>query len=181
MACVFAPRGAVQEQAALAAESVARVVLLRTGVVLDPKGGALAQMLPPFKMFVGGPVGSGKQYMSWIHHEDECGLILHGLDDNMVHPQEAVDIDEKLRAAGVPVECHLYESTGHVAPVTALSFTLRMEATTLADVREFIDRTVAAGVGSKPVMNTPCNSVRDRKTWHWENPPRPHGPGADAT
>ena len=57
-----------------------RVVLLRTGIVLDPAGGALKQMLPPFKMFVGGPIGNGKQFMSWIHNEDEVGLILFALD-----------------------------------------------------------------------------------------------------
>lgn len=57
-----------------------RVVLLRTGIVLDAGGGALQQMLPPFKMFVGGPIGTGKQFMSWIHKEDEVGLILFALD-----------------------------------------------------------------------------------------------------
>jgi uncharacterized protein len=57
-----------------------RVVLLRTGIVLDKNGGALKQMLTPFKMFAGGPVGSGKQWMSWIHKEDEVGLILFALD-----------------------------------------------------------------------------------------------------
>jgi uncharacterized protein len=57
-----------------------RVVLLRTGVVLDKNGGALAKMLTPFKMCVGGPIGSGKQWMSWIHNEDEVGLILFALD-----------------------------------------------------------------------------------------------------
>jgi uncharacterized protein len=62
-----------------------RVVLLRTGIVLDKKGGALAQMLTPFKMFVGGKVGTGKQWMSWIHNEDEVGLILFALD----HPEIA--------------------------------------------------------------------------------------------
>ncbi len=60
-----------------------RVVLLRTGVVLDKAGGALAKMLTPFKMCVGGPIGSGKQWMSWIHNEDEVGLILFALD----HPE----------------------------------------------------------------------------------------------
>jgi uncharacterized protein (TIGR01777 family) len=60
-----------------------RVVFLRTGVVLDKNGGALKQMLTPFKMFAGGPVGSGKQWMSWIHNEDEVGLILFALD----HPE----------------------------------------------------------------------------------------------
>ena len=57
-----------------------RVALLRTGVVLDEKGGALAKMLTPFKMFVGGPIGDGKQYMSWIHHDDLTGQILFALD-----------------------------------------------------------------------------------------------------
>ena len=57
-----------------------RVVLLRTGVVLDKNGGALAKLLTPFKMGVGGPVGSGKQWMSWVHNDDLCGLILFALD-----------------------------------------------------------------------------------------------------
>ena len=57
-----------------------RVVLLRTGIVLDKNGGALGKMLLPFKMCVGGPIGSGKQWMSWIHNEDEVGLILFALD-----------------------------------------------------------------------------------------------------
>lgn len=57
-----------------------RTVLLRTGIVLDRNGGALAQMLTPFKLFVGGKVGSGRQFMSWIHNEDEVGLILFAID-----------------------------------------------------------------------------------------------------
>lgn len=66
-----------------AAANGARVASVRVGVVLDPAGGALAKMLTPFKMFVGGPIGSGKQYMSWIHNEDLCRLFLHILD----HPK----------------------------------------------------------------------------------------------
>ena len=69
-----------EKAAAAAANHGARVVLLRTGIVLDKHGGALAKMLTPFKMFVGGKVGSGKQWMSWIHAEDEVGLILFALD-----------------------------------------------------------------------------------------------------
>ena len=57
-----------------------RVVIIRVGVVLDKEGGALKQMMLPFKMFVGGPVGSGKQWVSWIHHDDLVGLILLALD-----------------------------------------------------------------------------------------------------
>jgi uncharacterized protein len=52
-----------------------RVVLLRTGVVLGHGGGALAKMTLPFKLFAGGPLGSGAQWMPWIHLEDEVGLI----------------------------------------------------------------------------------------------------------
>ena len=52
-----------------------RVVLVRTGVVLDRDGGALAKMLPPFRLGVGGPVAGGEQYMSWIHREDLVGMI----------------------------------------------------------------------------------------------------------
>lgn len=52
-----------------------RVVLLRTGIVLGKGQGALKKMVPPFKMFVGGPLGSGQQWMPWVHVDDEVGLI----------------------------------------------------------------------------------------------------------
>jgi uncharacterized protein (TIGR01777 family) len=61
-------------------ESGIRLVLLRVGVVLDKDAGALNKMLGPFRWFVGGPVGSGRQYVSWIHHADLSGLILLALD-----------------------------------------------------------------------------------------------------
>jgi hypothetical protein len=70
------------EQAALAARSHgARVCVLRTGVVLDGHSGALARMLPPFRLGVGGPVAGGRQYVAWIALEDICGLYLAALDD----------------------------------------------------------------------------------------------------
>lgn len=69
------------EAEAQAAEDMGiRVVLTRTGVVLDAHGGALAKMLPPFKLGVGGPVGSGRQYLPWIHLNDVAGGLLHVLD-----------------------------------------------------------------------------------------------------
>ena len=58
-----------------------RVVVLRTGVVLGRSGGALAQMLPPFKAGVGGPIGSGRQYFAWIHLHDLVNLIAVALQD----------------------------------------------------------------------------------------------------
>jgi uncharacterized protein (TIGR01777 family) len=69
------------EQAARAVESAGvRCVTVRVGVVLDKEGGALAALLTPFKLGAGGPAGSGKQWMSWIHHEDMTGLFLLALD-----------------------------------------------------------------------------------------------------
>lgn len=56
-----------------------RVAMLRFGIVLGAEGGALKQMVPPFKAGVGGPVGSGKQWVSWIHADDAVGLLLFAL------------------------------------------------------------------------------------------------------
>lgn len=68
------------EQTALTAqEQGVRVCLVRTGIVLG-KGGALAKMRIPFLLGGGGPIASGKQWMSWIHIDDEVGAILHLLD-----------------------------------------------------------------------------------------------------
>src|SRR5262249_31466695 len=70
------------EKAARQAEpSGLRLVIVRIGVVLDKKGGALKEMMRPFKLFMGGPVGSGRQYVSWIHHADLTGVLLLALDN----------------------------------------------------------------------------------------------------
>lgn len=63
-----------------ATELGVRVVRARIGVVLGDGGGALEQMLPAFKMFVGGPVGSGRQYLPWIHRDDVVSMLLFALD-----------------------------------------------------------------------------------------------------
>jgi len=62
-----------------AARAGIRVVSLRFGVVLSPRGGALARMLPPFRMGAGGRIGSGRQWMSWITLDDVVGVIQHAL------------------------------------------------------------------------------------------------------
>ncbi|MFM7641806.1 MAG: TIGR01777 family oxidoreductase [Cyanobium sp.] len=70
------------EAAALAAPEPCRIVVLRLGIVLGPDGGALGKMLPVFRAGLGGPVGSGKQWMSWIHRHDLCRLIAAALEDS---------------------------------------------------------------------------------------------------
>ena len=75
----------VWETEAIGAEALGlRVVRLRTGIVVGPGGGALEKMVPPFKWFVGGHLGSGQQWMSWIHLEDEINLILHLIESSSV-------------------------------------------------------------------------------------------------
>ncbi|WP_455813457.1 TIGR01777 family oxidoreductase [Pseudomonas graminis] len=70
------------EQLALMAQSDrTRVCLLRTGVVLSERGGALEKMKLPFKLGIGGPLGNGKQYLPWIHLEDAVSGILWLLDN----------------------------------------------------------------------------------------------------
>ncbi len=61
-----------------------RLVIVRTGLVLDPGHGLLKQLLTPFKLGVGGPVAGGGQYMSWIHLEDEVRILLWALDSSEV-------------------------------------------------------------------------------------------------
>jgi uncharacterized protein len=73
---------AAWEREAAAAEALElRVVRVRTGIVLDRHGGALAKMLPFFKLGVGGPVAGGGQWMPWIHLDDVVGIYLQALDD----------------------------------------------------------------------------------------------------
>ncbi len=68
-------------------ESGTRVVNLRFGVVLSQSGGALAKMLTPFRLGMGGRVGSGKQYMSWVAIDDVAGAIYHSLvNDSLIGP-----------------------------------------------------------------------------------------------
>jgi uncharacterized protein len=67
---------------AAAAQKGVRVVIPRFGMVLSPAGGALAKMLPPFRMGAGGKLGSGKQYMSWVALDDAVGAIYHTLTGN---------------------------------------------------------------------------------------------------
>tara|TARA_B100001109_G_scaffold248905_1_gene240210 strand:- start:132 stop:1064 length:933 start_codon:yes stop_codon:yes gene_type:complete len=69
------------EAAATAAPSATRQLTLRIGIVVASDGGALGKMIPVFRTGFGGPIGSGQQWMSWIHRSDLCSLIQRGLED----------------------------------------------------------------------------------------------------
>jgi len=73
------------EAAAREAEGAGvRLVIVRTGHVLDPSGGLLGELLTPFKLGLGGPIAGGRQYMSWVHIDDEIGILLWALDNEKV-------------------------------------------------------------------------------------------------
>jgi uncharacterized protein (TIGR01777 family) len=73
------------ENAARAVEATGvRLVIARIGVVMSTEEGALAKMLTPFKLGVGGPVGNGRQWMAWVHLDDVVGIILHAIDHTNV-------------------------------------------------------------------------------------------------
>lgn len=72
------------ERLALEAATTSRVVLLRTGLVLSRQGGALSQLSLPFRFFVGGPAGTGRQYLSWIHIDDWVAMVRWALTTTAV-------------------------------------------------------------------------------------------------
>jgi uncharacterized protein (TIGR01777 family) len=73
-----------ENEAVKAERGGVRVVIFRTGLILDPESGLLKQLLPPFRLGVGGPLAGGDQYMPWIHLDDEVGLILWAVDNAQV-------------------------------------------------------------------------------------------------
>jgi hypothetical protein len=120
-----------EEAAASAASLGARVASLRFGTVLSARGGALAKMLPLFRLGLGGRLGNGEQYFPWLAIDDVCGAILHVLDDaslagaiNLTAP-EAVTNAQFTRALG--------RVLGRPTLVPAPAWALRLALGGLAD------------------------------------------------
>jgi len=97
-----------EDEAMAAAGDRTRVVRIRTGLVLERDGGALPQMLPPFRFGAGGPVGSGRQYWPWIHRDDWIALVRWAIQTRMVsgplnvtapHPVTSADFARALGRA----------------------------------------------------------------------------------
>ncbi|MFH2123723.1 MAG: TIGR01777 family oxidoreductase [Pseudomonadota bacterium] len=121
-----------EKEAMRAQEYGVRVVLIRTGVVLGKNGGALAQMLPPFQLGLGGRLGSGRQYMSWIHMDDLTAIMLYAQENtNLQGPINAV--------APNPITNHeftrsLARSLGRPALLPVPGFALKIALGEVADV-----------------------------------------------
>jgi len=139
------------EEAAKKAEALGvRVALIRTGVVLGRDGGALAKMLPPFKMFAGGPIGNGEQWMSWIHRDDLVALFVFAMENpkargpiNGTAPNP-VTMKEFAKALGRA----LHRPSLFPAPAAAVRLLLGEMATVVLDGQRVVPKK-AEGLGFK--------------------------------
>jgi uncharacterized protein len=150
------------EAEARKAENRSRVVLLRTGIVLAADAGALPRMLLPFKLFAGGPLGSGRQFMSWIHLDDWVGIAVAALTGDRVagarnlgapHPVRSREFAAALgRTLGRPSRLPapgfaLRLAVGEMARPLLLASTRMVPAGALADgyrfVHEHVDEALA--------------------------------------
>ena len=120
-----------EAEAMKAAEIGMRVVILRSGVVLSKAGGILRKILPPFRVGLGGKIGSGAQWMPWIHLEDEVGIVRYAMAHdavqgvlNAVAPEPATNA-ELVRAIG--------EALGRPTVLAAPAFALRLAFGTMTD------------------------------------------------
>ena len=121
------------EQAALQAESVnTRVCLLRTGIVLANNGGALAKMLPPFKLALGGPIADGQQGMSWIHIEDMINLIIHII--NNVQLSGAINMTAPTPVSNSEFSQSLGKVLNRPAKITMPAWVLKLVMGEMADL-----------------------------------------------
>jgi uncharacterized protein (TIGR01777 family) len=128
----LASLGAQWENEALAARPAARVVVLRSGIVLDRDAGALPRMALPFRLFCGGRLGSGRQYISWIHRDDWTSMVRWALAN------EAVTGPINATAPSPVTNLEFARTLGRVlrrpAIVPAPAFALRLVLGEMADV-----------------------------------------------
>jgi uncharacterized protein (TIGR01777 family) len=158
-----------EAEAMRAADIGLRVVLLRSGVVLAKEAGILRKLLPPFRLGLGGPVGSGAQWLPWIHLEDEIGLIRHVMSHeaasgalNAVAP-EPVTNAEFARALGEV----LHRPTVMKAPAFALRlrFGSLVDEVLLASQRVMPVRTLETGYAFRhPLLRDALADVLDKKS-----------------
>jgi uncharacterized protein (TIGR01777 family) len=157
------------EAAATAAQaSGVRVVLSRTGVVLGRDGGALAQMLPPFRLGLGGPIGSGRQYLPWIHQQDLVAFLAAAVvDDRYRGPVNGVAPEE---ATSRTFAAALGRALHRPAILPAPAFALRAlfgEAATVLLASQRVEPRVLSGLGFRfafPDLASALTDVLNRRT-----------------
>ena len=108
-----------------------RVVMVRTGLVLSPQGGAMGRMLPLFKLGVGGRIGPGTQWWSWIALEDEVGAIRHALDQATV--RGPVNLTAPQPVTNAEFTTTLAQAVGKPAGLAVPRFALRAAMGEFAD------------------------------------------------
>lgn len=135
-----------EEEAQQAGELGVRVAVLRTGVVLAEDGGALAKMILPFRLYVGGPLGSGAQWFPWVHREDATGAMIHvlrtpGIDGpvNVAAP-EPVTMQQFCLALGNA----LHRPSWFPVPATALRLALGEMAEIVLTGQKIVPRKLLA-------------------------------------
>lgn len=122
-----------EREAVRARDHGVRVVLLRTGIVLAGDGGALPRMALPVKLFAGGPIGGGRQWVPWIHIDDEVGLILFALDRPEVEGPLNASAPDPVRQRDLVTAIGAALGRPTVLPTPALPLRLAMgEMATLA-------------------------------------------------
>jgi len=138
-----------EAEAKKAEELGVRTPLLRIGVVFGEGGGALERMILPFKLFAGGPIGSGEQVVSWVHADDVVGIILLSIDDerargpiNVVSP-EAVTNAELARGIGRVLRRPSWIHT----PAAAIKVALGSEAASIVTTGQRVVPTRAKALG----------------------------------
>lgn len=153
-----------ERAAAPAADAGARVVLLRTGVVLSKEGGALAKLLPPFRLGMGGPIGSGEQWMSWIALEDHLRAIEHCLFAEKVRGAVNLVAPNPVRNSHFATTLGRVLTRPAVIPVPAIALTLlygeMAQETLLASQRALPDALAASGFDFRqPTLESALRSV----------------------
>ena len=132
-----------------AADAGVRVVLLRTGVVLSKEGGALAKLLPPFRLGMGGPLGSGEQWMSWIALEDHLRAMEHCLFVDEVRGAMNLVAPNPVRNSHFATTLGRVLARPALIPVPAIALTLMYgemaRATLLVSQRALPDALAATG------------------------------------
>ena len=143
-----------EEQARRAEALGVRVVRVRIGIVLGPNGGALAQMLPAFRAFVGGRLGSGRQWMSWIHRDDVTGLVVAALGNSAY--AGAVNATAPTPVTNADFTRALSEAVARPAVMRVPGFALRLRFGEMASM-------LLTGQRVRP-------AVAERLGYHWRYP-----------